>query len=169
MCALCVSILNTFAQTDEKKWNIGFHGGLIQYRGDRGSGFWTTNQAAYGFGSISVSRYLSRHFDASLFFTRGEVGYVDRSTVSQTLLGDRDNAFLVRNNTANLVARFYFTGPQTIIRPYLMLGVGAIWYENVYELPRERFEFAVPTFGGGINIKMGPIVSLQLQDRKSVV
>lgn len=163
MCALCVAVLNTFAQTDEKKWNIGFHGGLIQYRGDRGSGFWTTNQAAYGFGSISVSRYLSRHFDASLFFTRGEVGYVDRSQVTKNI-GDEKNSFLVRNNTANLVARFYFTGPQTVVRPYLLAGLGAIWYENVYNLPRERFEFSVPTFGAGLNFKMGPVVSLQIQE-----
>lgn len=161
LCVLCVTVLNTYSQTDEKKWNLGFHGGLIQYRGDRGNGFWTTDQPAYGFGSISVSRYLSRHFDASVFFTRGEVGYTDRSGVT---VKDIPNNFLVRTNTANLILKFNFLGPNYILRPYIFAGAGAIWYEKVYAIKHERFEFSVPTFGGGLNIAMGPVVSLQLQE-----
>src|ERR1700755_1850090 len=109
LCALCVTALSTYSQTDEKKWNLGFHGGLIQYSGDRGQGFYKTDQAAYAFGSISVSRYLSRHFDASVFFTRGELGYIDRTTAPTV---DAPNSFLVRHNTANLILRFNFTGPH---------------------------------------------------------
>lgn len=161
ICAMCAIFLSTYAQTDERKWNIGFHGGLIQYSGDRGQGFYKTDQAAYAFGSVSLSRYLSRHFDGSLFLTRGELGYIDRNSVSTI---DAPNSFLVRHNTANLVLRFNFTGPQTILRPYLFAGVGAIWYENVYDMPRERFEFAVPSCGAGLNIALGPVVSLQLQE-----
>ncbi|MBC7495243.1 MAG: hypothetical protein H7221_09570, partial [Flavobacterium sp.] len=36
---LCICLEFTFsanAQTDEKKWNIGLHGGLTQYNGDLG-------------------------------------------------------------------------------------------------------------------------------------
>lgn len=161
LCASCLT-LATYSQTDEKKWNIGFHGGLVEYHGDRGQAFYSTSQAAYGFAGLSFSRYISRHFDASLIFTRGEVGYIDR-TVSAT--ADAPNSFLVRHNTANLLLRFYFTTPNTIFRPYLLAGAGAIWYENVYDLPRERFEFSVPTFGGGLNIAMGPVVSLNLQEK----
>lgn len=157
----CLTKLATYSQTDEKKWNLGFHGGLIQYNGDRGAGFYKTDQAAYGFASVSLSRYLSRHFDASLFFTRGELGYIDRDMVSTT---ESPNNFLVRHNTANLVLRAYLTGPQAVLRPYIFVGAGTIWYEKVYRLKRERIEFAVPTFGGGLNIAMGPIVSLQLQE-----
>ena len=160
LCACCLT-LATYSQTDEKRWNIGFHGGLVEYHGDRGQAFYSTSQAAYGFAGLSFSRYISRHFDASLMFTRGEVGYIDR-TVAAT--ADAPNSFLVRHNTANLLLRFYFTTPNTIFRPYLLAGAGAIWYENVYDLPRERFEFSVPTFGGGLNIAMGPVVSLNLQE-----
>lgn len=161
ICALCIVALSTYAQTDEKKWNIGFHGGLIQYNGDRGQGFYKTDQAAYGFGQISVSRYLSRHFDASVFFTRGELGFIDHNTVATV---DAPNSFLVRHNTGHLILRFNFTGPHTIIRPYIFVGAGAIWYESVYEIQHERFEFSIPTFGGGLNFRMGPVVSLQLQE-----
>jgi OOP family OmpA-OmpF porin len=153
--------LATYSQTDEKRWNIGFHGGLVEYQGDRGQAFYSTSQAAYGFGGLSFSRYISRHFDASLIFTRGEVGYIDHNKIATT---DSPNSFLVRHNTSNLLLRFYFTTPNTILRPYLLAGAGAIWYENVYDLPRERFEFSVPTFGGGLNIAMGPVVSLNLQE-----
>src|ERR1041385_346646 len=40
------------AQSDERVWGIGIHGGLVQYNGDRGQGFYSTEQAAYGFGRI---------------------------------------------------------------------------------------------------------------------
>ena len=161
LCVLCVTVLNTYSQTDEKKWNIGVHGGLIQYSGDIGKGFYKTDQAAYGFASISVSRYLGRHFDASLFFTRGEVGYTNHNVASTA---DVSNHFLVRTNTSHLILRFYFTGPKAVIRPYIFAGAGVLWYESVYQIKHERFEFSVPTFGGGLNFKLGPVVSLQLQE-----
>lgn len=161
LCACCLIALATYSQTDEKKWNIGFHGGLVEYHGDRGGAFYSTSQAAYGFGALSVSRYLGRHFDASLIFTRGEVGFID-PTIPAT--ADAPNSFLARHNTANLLLRFNFTGPQAVLRPYMFVGAGSIWYEAVYQIKHERFEFSVPTAGAGLNIRMGPVVSLQLQE-----
>ncbi|HOZ87633.1 MAG TPA: hypothetical protein PL029_07745, partial [Bacteroidia bacterium] len=128
--ACCFIAIHTFSQTDEKKWNFGLHGGLMQYSGDLGQGFYKTDQAAYGFAGVSFSRYLGRHFDASLFFTRGEFGYIQRNQPLNEL--GNPNSFLVRTNTANLIARFYFTTPNTILRPYIFAGAGAIWYEAVY-------------------------------------
>lgn len=161
ICACCLTALNTFSQTEEKKWNVGLHGGLMQYSGDLGQGFYKTDQAAYGFAGLSFSRYLNRHFDASLFFTRGEFGYINHNQIATVA---NPNRFLVRTNTTNLIARFYFTTPNTILRPYIFAGAGVIWYEAVYAIKHERFEFSVPTFGGGLNIKMGPVVSLNLQE-----
>ncbi len=157
MCYLFM--FGAFAQTDEKKWNFGLHGGLVQYNGDLGQGFYQTDQAAYGFGALSISRYLGKHFDASLFFTRGETGYIAHGVTDAV-----PNNFLVRFNTGHLLFRFYFTKPNVILRPYIFAGAGAIWYESVYKIYHERFEFSVPTFGGGLNIRMGRVVSLQLQE-----
>jgi len=159
ICCLMAGITN--AQTDERRWNVGIHGGLVEYAGDKGDGYFRTNQASYGFAGISVSTYLSRHFDASLGFTRGELGHIDRSANAGLPTA---NNFLVRLNTANLLLRFNFTGPQAIVRPFLVVGAGAIWYEAVYNIHHERFEFSVPTFGAGFNFRMGPVVSLQLQE-----
>jgi OmpA-OmpF porin, OOP family len=160
--ACCFIAIHTFSQTDEKKWNFGLHGGLMQYSGDLGQGFYKTDQAAYGFAGVSFSRYLGRHFDASMFFTRGEFGYIQQNQPLNEL--GNPNNFLVRTNTANLIARFYFTTPNTVLRPYIFAGAGAIWYEAVYNIKHERFEFSVPTFGGGLNIRMGDVVSLNLQE-----
>jgi len=65
ICLLWALVVD--AQTIDKKWNIGLHGGLTQYKGDLGSDFYKTDMAFYGFGGISVSRYIASHFDVNLF------------------------------------------------------------------------------------------------------
>jgi OmpA-OmpF porin, OOP family len=75
---LSLAVVATFsatAQTDDKKWNVGLHGGIIQYQGDLGHDFYKTNNTFYAFGGISVSKYLGKYLDANLFFARGELGY----------------------------------------------------------------------------------------------
>lgn len=160
-CAFYIVTLFASAQTEERKWNIGFQGGLVQYNGDLGNDFYKTDQAAYGFGGISFSRYLSKHFDASLNFTRGEVGYASSSPQVNTWTY---NSFTVRHNTVNLVAKFNFTGPQAVVRPYLFLGGGIMWFEALYKQKHERYEYAFPNFGGGLTFNLSPIVALQLQE-----
>ncbi len=162
VCAYCIIALKITPQTTDKKWNFGLHGGLMQYNGDLGDGFYNIDQAAYGFAGISVSRYLSKHFDASLFFTRGEFGYIQKN--QPIIESSSPNSFLVRTNTTNLILRFYFTKPNTVLRPYIFAGAGVIWYEAVYSIQHQHFEFSVPTFGGGLNVKLGPVVSLNLQE-----
>jgi OOP family OmpA-OmpF porin len=161
MLVCCLATLTAFTQTEEKKWNLGLHGGLVQYSGDLGNGFYKTDQAAYGFAGLSISRYLSRHFDASLFFARGELGYIDHTRINTT---EKLNNFLVRHNTSNLVLRFYFTAPTAIIRPYLLAGAGLVWYESVYASKKEDFIFSLPTVGAGLNFRLSPVISLQIQE-----
>src|SRR5690606_18450112 len=148
---ICLLFIAASAQTDEKKWNVGIHGGLAQYRGDLGNGFFNTDQASYGFAGLSVSAYIARHLDASLFFSRGELGYNN----FDNMIAGRPNHFLVRHNTANLVLRFYLTGPQSIVRPYIFGGAGLIWYEKVYSNESEDFMFSLPTGGFGFNFRFG--------------
>ena len=161
ICTIGLSAISTYSQNEEKKLSVGAHGGLIQYSGDIGNDFYRSDQAFYGFAGLSVNRYLGKHFDASLLFTRGEVGYIDHNTVN-TL--EKPNNFLVRHNTSNLLLNFYLTKPNAVIRPFIMAGAGVIWYEAVYAIKHERFEFSVPTAGGGLVINMGPVVALRLQE-----
>ena len=75
---LCLNIVS--AQTADKKWNIGIHGGSMQYNGDLGNDFYKTNQPFYGFGGLSFSRYIGTHFDINLLVTKGEIGHSENGT-----------------------------------------------------------------------------------------
>ena len=80
---LCICIGFTFAsnaQTADKKWNIGLHGGVTQYSGDLGRDWYQTTNTSYGFGGISVSRYLGKLFDANLLLSKGTIGYNNGTT-----------------------------------------------------------------------------------------
>jgi hypothetical protein len=75
---LCICLASTFglkAQTEDKKWNVGLHGGAIQYNGDLGRDWYKSDKAIYGFGGISVSRYLWDFIDVSASYSRGTLGY----------------------------------------------------------------------------------------------
>lgn len=75
MCTCLAFTLLSKAQTEDKKWNIGLHSGVTQYQGDLGNNFYKTDKAFYGFGGLSVSRYLGRHFDLNLLASKGTIGY----------------------------------------------------------------------------------------------
>ena len=160
--ASCLFAFAASSQTEDKKWNIGIHGGLTQYNGDRGQEFYSTSQASYAFASLSLSRYLGKHFDASLFITRGELGNVEAKT-AWTPAGDQ-NRFLTRMNTANLLLRYNLLSSKYVIRPYLYAGAGVIMHEDYQTVNDERYDYALPSFGGGLNIRLTSVISLQLQE-----
>lgn len=155
LTCLCAAI--TFAgsaQTQDKKWNIGLHGGAQQYNGDLGNGFYKTDQALYGFGGVSISRYIGGHLDLNLFFTKGELGHVSD-------LGRFRTGF----SSATFNLRFNIFGPNTFIRPYLTVGAGALLFANNPTVTeKSKIDYAAPSFGGGINIKLGPSVMLNIQE-----
>src|SRR3954464_8595908 len=64
------------SQSYEHKWNVGLHGGFMQYNGDLGNGFYRFEKAFYGNVGVSVNRYLTPHWDATILGTRGVLGYL---------------------------------------------------------------------------------------------
>lgn len=161
-CILAVGAMN--GQTPDKKWNIGFHGGLTQYNGDRGQSFYTTKQAAYGFAGGSISRYLGRYVDLSLSVNKGELGNIEPLNPRNPNGTGSERHFLTSFTTGSLVFRFNFTGPEYALRPYVFAGASGIYYEKKYTMVQETYNYALPTGGVGLNIHMGPVVSLQLQE-----
>lgn len=162
LCAGLLIACIAISQTEDRKWNVGLHGGFTQYNGDRGQGFYNEGQATYGFASVSVSRYLAKHFDVSLFLTRGEVGNIEPLS-PWSPPGDQ-NRFLTRLNTANLILRYNILSSKYVLRPYLYAGVGGIMHEDYQTVNDERYDYALPSFGGGLNIRLTPVISLQLQE-----
>jgi OmpA-OmpF porin, OOP family len=154
---LCVCIGFTFAsraQTEEKKWNIGLHGGMTQYIGDLGRDWYETSNTAYGFGGLSVSRYISKLFDASLLLTKGTIGYNTGTTTG----------FKSDFNAASLNLRFNIVAPEYIIRPYVVAGVGAVLFDNQLNFHQEKYDYILPTAGAGINFRLSPEIMLNLQE-----
>ncbi|NVO18852.1 MAG: OmpA family protein [Bacteroidetes bacterium] len=151
---LCLAVfLVANAQTIDKKWNIGLHGGISQYKGDLGSDFYKTDMARYGVGGISFSRYLTNHFDASLFVTKGTVGY------------NRSSGNFRRDFTAaTLNIRFNILGARYAVRPYLFAGAGGMLFDKNINISEKKMDYIAPAGGGGINFRLNPTVMLNLQE-----
>jgi len=143
----------TNAQTIDKKWNIGLHGGATQYKGDLGSDFYKTDMAVYGMGGISVSRYIMSHFDLNLLATKGTFGY------------SRESGSFKRNvTTATLNFRFNVLNSESPVIPYLFVGGGVALFDKNLDIEEKKVDYIAPSFGGGVNFKLGKSVMLNLQE-----
>ena len=154
---VCICIGFTFtsrAQTPDKKWNVGLHGGITQYNGDLGRDWYQTNNTAYAFGGVSVSRYLSKLFDANLMLSKGTLGYNNGTTAG----------FKSDFNAASLNLRFNIVAPEYIIRPYVLVGVGAILFDSQINFHKKNYDYILPTAGAGINIRLSPEIMLNIQE-----
>ena len=153
LCILSICTYIAIAQTQDKKWNIGLHGGAAQYKGDLGNDFYKTDMAFYGFGGLFLSHYLGSHLDITLLATRGAIGF-NRPA----------GRFLSDVTTANAYLRFHFLKPQAVLRPYVFVGGGAMLFDKKLKVTKDNLDFATPTTGGGLNIKLGPVVNLNIQE-----
>lgn len=152
--ACILSTLALKAQTEEKKWNIGLHGGITQYNGDLGRDWYETTNTSYGFGGISVSRYLGKLFDANLLLSKGTIGYNNGTTTN----------FKSDFNAASINLRFNIVAPEYVIRPYVFAGVGAVLFDSQLNFHQEKYDYILPTAGAGINFRLSPEIMLNLQE-----
>lgn len=152
----------TKAQTADHRWNVGLHGGFSQYNGELGNGFYKFNNAFYGHAGISVNRYLTPHWDASLFATRGELGYLGDWNPDPLVM----NHFLLKLTTINLLAKYNFRSPDAVIRPYVFGGIGALLQSGVGDsyVKTNAVDFTLPSLGAGINFRIGEYVNIQFQE-----
>lgn len=151
---ICLSfVLGVRAQTADKKWNIGFHGGAMQYSGDLGNGFYKTQTTFYGFGGISISRYIGNRIDFSIFLTKGEIGYNSEKGSFQRQ---------ITTGTANF--RFNILGADAPLRPYIFVGGGALMFAKNPTVDKSNFDYAAPSFGAGLNIQMGEALMFNIQE-----
>ncbi|MCX6307233.1 MAG: OmpA family protein [Bacteroidetes bacterium] len=151
ICLAFASIIN--AQTEDKKWNIGLHGGITQYAGDLGTDFYKFDQSWYGFGGISVSRYIVNHFDINLLITKGTFGY------------NRNSEYFNSGFTSALLNfRFNLLSTRNAVNPFIFVGGGIMVFDKDLEISPTKIDFAAPSFGGGINFRFGKTINLSLQE-----
>ncbi|MCF6129620.1 OmpA family protein [Flavobacterium sp. AS60] len=153
LCICLASTLTTKAQTEDKKWNVGLHGGIIQYNGDLGRDWYKTDKTMYGFAGLSVSRYLWKYLDLNFLYTRGTLGYDSGVT-----------GFKSDYSSASINLRFNLIGPEFAVRPYVFGGWGGILFDRQLNFHKPKIDTTFPVVGGGINFRLSPVVSLNLQE-----
>jgi len=155
-------LLKAESQNKSEKWNVGVHGGMTQYSGDLGQGWYSTKQAIYGFGGVSVSRYLNKRFDAWVLLTRGQLGFQAQRDFSTNL----DYNFRINLTTANVLLRYNLTSRESVFAPFLFFRGTVMKQETmetvIYSNRKKYVDFAVPTGGIGVHFRLGPFVSLQI-------
>lgn len=148
-----LACLTASAQTKDRKFTVGLHGGAIQYHGDLGHDFYKTDKTMYGFGGISFSAYLNSHMDIQALYTRGTLGYDSGTT------GFKSDFSSI---SANL--RIYFLNSDWMVRPYGFGGIGAVLFDNQLNFHKELIDSALPTAGGGLTIRLSDALALNLQE-----
>ncbi|WP_298223813.1 OmpA family protein [Flavobacterium sp.] len=154
LLAICfAATLSTQAQTKDRKWAVGLHGGAIQYHGDLGHDFYSNSKTAYGFGGISFAAYLNSHMDVQVLYTRGTLGYDSGVT------GFKSDFSSI---SANL--RIYFLNSDWMVRPYGFGGIGAILFDRQLNFQKELIDTALPSAGGGLTFQLNDAIAINLQE-----
>ncbi len=110
------------AQTKDLPNSIGIVGGLIQYNGDLGQGFYNGNTKP--FGGLGYARYINGHFDFVFNATMGRWGYKEENNVE----------FDTKMLQANVQFRIkLLNSDSNKLVPYIFAGIGAADYSD-YEL-----------------------------------
>ncbi len=150
------------AQTPDKKWGIGLMGGVNQYNGDYGNSLFQFDKALYGFGSLSLNRYLNSSFNIGIQGSYGDYGYHKTWTLneSETFKGQKgDGALLLSYKFDN----GYIFKKNATLAPYLAAGAGfAVYGGNADHIYMEGTDFVVPV-GAGIKCNLSSSVALQYQ------
>lgn len=154
ICACFFTALSTNAQTEDKKWNIGLHGGIVQYHGDLGHDFYKTDNTMYGLGGLTISRYITSFLDANLSFYKGTLGYNNGETAG----------FKSDFSSASFNLRLNFIPDDYIVRPYVFGGVGAVLFDSQMNFHDEKIDYVLPTAGAGINFRLSPSFTFNIQE-----
>jgi len=132
------------AQTRETPWAIGLYGVKTEYLGDMRYLYGNVSsdnpvntifnfEQFYGGAAISVDRYLSRFFDAGIYFSAGSLGYNRAPGKSTVYYSENVNNFKVTPLlNANVHLRIKFLGQENaLVVPYAVLGAGGLGYMSV--------------------------------------
>jgi OmpA-OmpF porin, OOP family len=153
MSTVFLSAIN--AQTSDRPLNIGLHGGIAQYAGSLGNGFLKFDQAAYGFGGLSLSNYLNSILDVTMTFNMGEVGFHKNPT----------SFFRTRFFAYDVGARIKFLGEKEKFTPYVLLGAGFTHFQEKFTVKSAGKELSMPVLGLGFNFKLSDALTLMVQEK----
>lgn len=150
------------AQTKDYQNSIGIIGGLTQYNGDLGQGFYKSGSKA--FGGLSYSRYINSHFDFVFNATMGRWGYQEKNKT-------RFDAALLQGNV-HLRVKLLNSDDNKVV-PFIFGGIGVANYSD-YELKTatgtiiqnaegKGTDLYVP-YGAGLQIQLSSRLNLLVQE-----
>ncbi|MBL7923139.1 MAG: OmpA family protein [Bacteroidia bacterium] len=144
--------LMALSQTAQKPFALGLWGGLTQYNGDLGQGFYNSQgQDAHMHVGLTTAWYVASHFDFAMNATVGSFGYRE----------DQLNNFEADQLQWNGHMRVsLFKEERFKINPYGFAGIG-ISYLNKLKRPGTDLYFP---FGAGLKISLSDRFSLNLQE-----
>lgn len=152
-CSIVIITINIQAQTKAAKWNIGLVAGITQYKGSLGDNFYKFNTQINTVTGATVSRYISDRIDLNLFVGRGGLG-----------INNKDIYFVNYFTTALLSMRVNILSRNAIIRPYLLIGAGTLFYDKNSNIKSDIINIIAPSYGGGVNFNLSSSVRLNIQE-----
>ncbi len=150
--SICLLIpLSGLTQNETNKWALGFIGGKNEYKGDLTNAFFDLNKAFYGFGGVTINRFLTPSFDLRLEGTRGHYGR--RKDWQQDFRGYKNDVTLLFAYKLN---NGYILSQDSWFAPSIVAGPGIAFY-GVVDDEDHRID------DEGIDILLGAGLSLKFQ------
>lgn len=155
LLVFCLAIGIAEAQTSDKKWGVGVMFGENQYNGELGNSIFKFNEKFYGFGSLSLHRYLNPSFNLGIQATYGKYGYEDSDVSS--FKGDKFDASLLLAYKFN---NGYMLSEDAKLEPYLTAGLGFAGYSG--DRINDGNDFIIPV-GAGLKYHLNDWAAIQYQ------
>ena len=155
---LVFGLITVNAQNAEKKWALGLFGGKTEYNGDFGNGFLEFGDNTYGFGGVSISRYLCKALDLKIQTTYGLYGY--KKNTLQSFKGKKFDANLLMVYKLN---NGYFLKEKAKLAPFAAAGFGLA---NNWSYSGSKIKGGYDmlyTLGAGLNFNILEDFALQYQ------
>lgn len=158
MLILSVFITSAYAQSSERKWNVGLIGGISLYSGDLGDNITNFNAEVFRqnwVGGFTFSRYINKSFDATLMGTYGSWGYYEKSNTifkGYMLHGNLNIKYKLNNG--------YLIAEDSKLAPYLFAGMGVSDFTG--SQINKLMDY--PIVGGlGLRFRMNDVLSINYQ------
>jgi outer membrane protein OmpA-like peptidoglycan-associated protein len=156
-----LGITTAYAQTKEKPWNLGLYYGRSEYDGDLGSGFFKFNKAFYGYGQLSMSRYLNSWFNLAINGSYGGHGFYEKSDQNSIRFG-------AHKIYGDFQVQFNFIEKESaLFRPYIFAGIGMRYMSEITgselvppPITEPGYDLVIPA-GIGINFRIYKNISIR--------
>lgn len=148
--ALSASVAQS--QTKDMPLSLGLWGGINQYNGDLGNGWYSSGQATYAHFGVAAGYYVMPHWDIAANLTLGSLGYVESAT----------SKFRGNQTQFNTHFRFNFlNSDEHKIIPYALVGIGFAYYEK--HSIRPGTDITTP-LGAGVKVRLNERLNLHVQE-----